>query len=79
MLLYQLPGTAEVILRQSVVSSQFDSGFDPELRLSAFAVHVDMHSRLLKGEEEKAETAFPEYGWTHGSALHDINRMRLIE
>jgi hypothetical protein len=34
-----------------------NSGFDPELRRSAFAVHVDMHSRFLKGEEEKPGTA----------------------
>jgi hypothetical protein len=32
---------------------------------TAFDMHVDMHTRLLKGEEEKPETVFPEYGGTH--------------
>jgi hypothetical protein len=66
MLLYQLPDPAQIVLRQSIIPGQFDSGFDPELRLSAFAMHVDMHTRLLKGEEVKPEAAFPEYGGTHG-------------
>jgi len=67
MLLYQLPDPAQIILRQSVIPGQFNSGFDPELRFTAFAMHVDMHARLFKREEVKPETAFPEYGGTHGT------------
>jgi hypothetical protein len=67
MLLYQLPDLAQIILRQSVIPGQFNSGFDPDLRLSSFAMHVYMHARLLKREEVKPETAFPEYGGTHGT------------
>jgi len=67
MLLYQLPYPAQIVLRQSVISGQLNSGFEPELCLSPFAIHVYMRVRLLKREEVKPETAFPEYGGTHGT------------
>jgi hypothetical protein len=66
MLLYQLPDPAQVALRQSIIPGQFNPGFDPELCLSAYAMHMDMHARLLKREEVKPETAFPEDSGTHG-------------
>jgi len=57
---------------QPVIASQFDSGFNPELRFTAFAVNMDMHSGFLEREEEKPETALPEYGRTHGRTLHGL-------
>jgi len=78
MLLYQHFNSAQITMRQSVISSQFDSGFDPEFSLSIFAMHMDMHARFFQGEEEKPETAFPEYRRTHGLALHNAGSMRNI-
>jgi hypothetical protein len=67
MLLYQLPYPAQIVLRQSVIPGQLNLGVEPELCLSPFAMHVYMHARLLKREKAKPETAFPEYGGTHGT------------
>jgi len=59
---YHPADSFQVMVGQPVIASQFDSGFNPELRFTAFAVNMDMHSGFLEREEEKPETALPEYG-----------------
>jgi hypothetical protein len=75
MLLYKFPDLGQVALRQAVIPGKLNSRLDPEFRLSIFAMRVNMHARLLKGEEVKSEPAFPEYGGTHEMPSIKQNRV----
>ena len=51
--------------RQPKVIRQLDVRFQPELRLAVTAVDMNMHPRLLTGEEEKTVTLFSKYCRAH--------------
>jgi hypothetical protein len=42
---------SQLALVQTVISRKFNHRLDPELRLPAFALHVDVHAGLFTGEE----------------------------
>jgi len=47
----------KLLFAHAHVSGQFDSGIQPELRLSVGTDDMDVHSWLFPGKEEKAVSA----------------------
>jgi hypothetical protein len=57
----QLSDQVQLVVRQSIILCKLNLRLDPELGLSRLPMHVDMHARLLAGEEIETKAAFPEY------------------
>lgn len=74
MLLNQPESGIDLPHAQTVVSRQFDSRFQSELRFTSGRVYVDVHASLFAREEIKAKGTFPENGRAHQVALYPSRR-----
>jgi len=64
-----LPRESQLALVQTIVPREIDGRFDPELRFSTFALHVNMHTFFFTGEEQKPKSPLAENCWTHGPLI----------
>jgi hypothetical protein len=62
----QFLGRNYLLLCQAVILRQRNGWLKPELCLSIWAGHMDVHRGLFAGEEVKSETAVAKYGGTQG-------------
>ena len=59
---------------QSVILSQLNFRFEPELCFSIRVVDMDVNPWLLTRKEVESIPAFPEYGWTHPAMVYPVRQ-----
>jgi hypothetical protein len=61
MLLNEAARLIQLLHRQAKILSDLNCRFNPEFCFAIAGKHVDMHSRLLTGKEEKPESSFTKH------------------
>jgi len=70
----ELDSGRDAAATQSVILSQLNLRFEPELCFSIRVVDMDVDPWLLTRKEVESIPALPEYGWTHPAMLYRVRQ-----